>query len=145
MLHELFGLVRRVQHTEFRENAHMCAVDTDTSLHEGDEFGKFTAHLVILAHGVELIRLNNDVQTSELRELVLILFNTAEAHFLPRARRVGLLRCVDGSLEQTKLEQSAGEAAPVAERRVQESRRFVQTFVEAPVRNSLLVGTVGRS
>ena len=123
----------------------MRPVNADAGFHKLDKLGELTVRLVVLTHGIEFIGLNDDVETGELRELVFAFFEARKAHFLPRTRGVGLLRGIDCTLKHAKFEQSAREAAPVAEGGVQKSSGLVQTFVEASVGDRLLIRAVRRS
>ena len=64
VLHELVRHVVGVQDAELGKDAHVRAIDADASLHERDELGELAANLVVLADGIELVGLNDDVKTA---------------------------------------------------------------------------------
>ena len=71
------------QDRQLREDTHVRAFETETSLKQADDLVEVPSPLVHLDERAELLSVHNDVETTNLRQTELALLNTRGVHLLP--------------------------------------------------------------
>ena len=90
-----------------------------------------------LSHLLQVISINDDVQSTELGQSEFILIHTGVADFLPGAGAVGLAGSLHSRLELVQPHQAAGQAAIVGNVGKQDPGCLIQTLVKDPVTDTL--------
>mmetsp|Transcript_10474 Transcript_10474/g.36145 ORF Transcript_10474/g.36145 Transcript_10474/m.36145 type:complete len:1393 (-) Transcript_10474:82-4260(-) len=143
VLHQLVELVLGVQNSQLGEDSHVRALQSEASLHEGDELLVLAPALVELADVLQVIGVHDDAQAAELSEPVLLLLHAGKADLLPGLGRVGLARGLHGGLVLLELHESAGEPSPVGQAREDDLGRLEDSLVEAAITDRLEVDARG--
>ena len=101
VLPHLGGLVLGVEYGQLCEHAHVGALQTQCSLHEGDELVKVAAVLVEVDEVLELVSVHHNVQAAHLTQAELLRLHTRETHL--QAGREGRGRAEHLSLTRQHL------------------------------------------
>lgn len=92
---------------------------------------------VCLSHLLQVISVNDDVETTKLGQSELILIHTGVADLLPGAGAVGLASSFHSRLELVKAHQTTSQAAIVGDVGKQDPGCLIQTLIKDPVTNAL--------
>ncbi|RUS20584.1 hypothetical protein BC937DRAFT_94892 [Endogone sp. FLAS-F59071] len=98
MLHHLLGSVLGVQDRQLREHTHVRALQTEATFQQGHEFVKEPITLVHRDELLELLSVDNDMETTDLGQTELAMFDARRVDLLPHFGGVGLAGTVDGVL-----------------------------------------------
>mmetsp|Transcript_31357 Transcript_31357/g.52888 ORF Transcript_31357/g.52888 Transcript_31357/m.52888 type:complete len:467 (-) Transcript_31357:1669-3069(-) len=144
VLHELLGLVLGVEDGELSEHADVGALHVETSLDEGDELLKVAALLIVVDDLVELLGVDDDVETTDLSRAELLGIDAGSADLLPGAEVVGLAGGLDSAAKVVELDERGGKTGKVADVVEERLGGLVESLSKAAVTDLLDLGVVGR-
>jgi hypothetical protein len=83
MFHSLLRLVLGVENCELSEHRHVCPLETETSLHQCNEFVKEAVVFVLLNQLLQFFCMDNQVETTDLSETEFSLVDTCLVDLFP--------------------------------------------------------------
>mmetsp|Transcript_7994 Transcript_7994/g.24161 ORF Transcript_7994/g.24161 Transcript_7994/m.24161 type:complete len:827 (-) Transcript_7994:2764-5244(-) len=142
-VHELLGLVLRVQNRELGVHADVGALAAEAGVQKLDELLEVAVLLVLRGKVLQVVRVHDDVHTRDLGAAELFRLHARDVDLPPGLRVVGLFGCLDGLGELAKLHEARGELGVVRDRLVQDFRGLIRLLVVQPVADALHIRGVG--
>ena len=121
----------------------MGTLETKTSLEELHELVKVALTLVKVDEALELVSVDDNVETTDLGEAELLGLDAQKVDLLPDLGRVGLAGGVDGSLVLLQLDEDRREARIVGNVVEEDLGSLIETVVVAAVTDGLDLRNVG--
>lgn len=143
VIHQFLWLVLSVENTQLGEHTDVRSLKTETVLNEVGQFFPVAILLVVGNNILQMIRMHNNVWTSNTSQSELLSLHTSEGDLLPGLWSVSLLGSLEGSLELSQMDQARGQLGVVSETFEQDLSSLVVLLLEASVTNISDISRVG--
>merc|ERR1712064_45276 len=132
-----------VKDCQLGKHSHVSSLKTEAGLKQSHQLFKVSTILVEGDQLLQLISMNNNVQSTHLCQSELLIFNTSETNLLPGSGAVGLPGSINSSLILLQMNQGDGQLGVVADVVVQKLGSFIHATVETSVSNLANIRMVG--
>ena len=98
--------------TQLGEHAHVSALETQALLEQADELIEVSVALIVLYKFLELLGINNQVETADLSKPKFLLVDAGFVDLLPHLDVVCLAGTLDGGLGVAEMHKGGGQFCP---------------------------------
>mmetsp|Transcript_22405 Transcript_22405/g.19323 ORF Transcript_22405/g.19323 Transcript_22405/m.19323 type:complete len:254 (-) Transcript_22405:2155-2916(-) len=143
VLQKSFRIVFGIQDTQFGINTNMGSIHVHGLFQETDHLIDTFIQFIIEDKLFKMVRMDDNVHTSSISDLVFTILNTSNAKLLPSLGGVGLLGGFEGSIVLLQSDQARGDLSIVLKVDKDDLSSFIQLVSEASVTSSWEISTVG--
>ncbi|GKT40436.1 uncharacterized protein ColSpa_00617 [Colletotrichum spaethianum] len=127
VLHETL----RVSNTELREHTHVGTLEAKTLLQQANKLIEVAVALILLDEGLQLLSIDDEVETADLGKTELLLLHAGLVDLLPDLNVVGLTGALDSSLVLLEVDEGGSQLGPVGDAGVEDLGGLVETLLLA--------------